>query len=78
MGNFEVGTDDEYPGVDSKTAWFSRNLRIFANLQRLLTAEEERLFLLIGSGHLPILLHSAEASPQFRLVRVADVLGDGR
>lgn len=77
IGNFEVGTAEEYPGVDSKTAWFNRNLRIFANLQRLLEGEHERIVLIIGAGHLAILRHAAEASPQFRLVELAEVLDAG-
>jgi len=74
IGNFEVGQDLEFPGVDSKTAWFNRNLKIFANLQRLVQAEQERLLLIIGAGHLAILRHSAQASPQFQLVELPDVL----
>jgi hypothetical protein len=77
IGNFEVGTDEEYPGVDSKTAWFNRNLRIFANLQRLLEDEHERIVLIVGAGHVALLRHAAEASPQFELVELADVLGEG-
>ena len=75
IGNFEVGTSEDYPGVDSKIAWFNRNLRIFANVQRLLESEHERVLLIIGAGHLALLRHSAEASPQFRLVELAEVLG---
>jgi hypothetical protein len=78
IGNFEVGTNDEYPGVDSKTAWYNRNLRIFANLLRLIESPHERVLLLIGAGHVPILRHAAEASPQFELVELADVLGGAR
>ena len=29
----------------------------------------------IGAGHVPILAHSAESSPEFRLVPVSEVLG---
>lgn len=74
VGNFEVGTAELYPGVDSKTAWFNRNLKIFANLQRLLESEHERILLIIGAGHLAILRHSVQASPQFRLVEPSEVL----
>ncbi len=78
IDGFEVGMGDEYPGVDARTAWFNRNLKIFANIQRLLELERERIVLIIGSGHLAILQHSAKASPQFRLVDVSRVLGESR
>lgn len=77
IGNFEVGDDSTYPGVDAKTAWFNRNLRIFANLQRLVASPGERIVLVIGSGHLAILRHSIEASPQYRLVELRDLLEVG-
>lgn len=74
VGNFEVGDEDEYPGVDAKTAWYNRNLRIFANLQRITEREDERILLIIGHGHVPILRHCVEASPAYRLVEVGEYL----
>jgi hypothetical protein len=56
------------------TAWYNRNLRIFANLQRITETPDERLLLLIGGGHLPILRHCIVASPECELVEVADYL----
>lgn len=78
IDNFEVGDSANYPGVDSKTAWYNRNLRIFANLQRLVVSKNERIVLIIGHGHVPILRHSLEASPQFRLVELAEVIAPPR
>lgn len=77
IGNFEVGDDSTYPGVDAKTAWYNRNLKIFANLQRLVESPGERIVLVIGSGHLAILRHAIEASPQYRLVELREVLETG-
>ncbi len=74
IDNFAVGSDSEYPGVDSRTAWYNRNLRIFANLRRLSDMEGDRVLLIIGNGHVPILRHATEASPQFEVVEVDDVL----
>lgn len=74
IDNFAVGTNSEHPGVDSRTAWYNRNLRIFANLRRLSDMQGDRVLLIIGHGHVPILRHAAEASPQFDLVEVGDVL----
>lgn len=78
IDNFEVGTASEYPGVDAKTAWFNRNLRIFANLQRLVESEHERILLVIGAGHLALLQHAAQASPQFQFIELAQILGPDR
>ena len=75
VGSFGAGVGDEYPGVDSKIAWYSRNLRIFANIRRITEAENERILVVIGHGHLGILRHAAQASPEYDLVEVSEVLG---
>jgi hypothetical protein len=73
VGRFKLSRDGDYAGADWTTAWFNRNLRIFANLQRI-TAPGDRLLLVIGAGHVPILRHCALASPEYDLAEVADYL----
>jgi hypothetical protein len=73
--SFKAGVGDDYPGVDSKIAWYNRNLRIFANLLRIKEREDERILLVIGSGHLGILRHAVESSPECRLVELEEYLG---
>jgi hypothetical protein len=73
-GLFEIGVGHDYPGVDYITAWYSRNLRIFANLQRITEATDERILLIIGGGHVPILRHCGLASPEYEVVEVEDYL----
>ena len=75
VDHFKVGTHHEYPGVDVVTAWYNRNLRIFANLQRITEPPCERLLVVYGAGHIPILRHCAEASPEYDLVEVSEYLG---
>lgn len=71
---FKVGAGHEYPGVDWTTAWYNRNLRIFANLQRITASPHERILVIIGAGHLPILRHCVQASPEYELVEVHEYL----
>jgi hypothetical protein len=71
----KVGIGDEYPGVDSKTAWYNRNLRIFANIQRIAEKPGERILVGIGAGQLPILRNAAMSSPEYDLVEVGRYLG---
>jgi hypothetical protein len=71
---FKVGQGSEYPGVDWVTAWYNRNLRIFANMQRITDGVHERILLIIGGGHVPILRHCVQASPEYKLVEVAEYL----
>lgn len=73
IGGFRVGRDDDYLGPDMRTRWYNRNLRIFHNFQRI-TEPSDRVLVVIGWGHVPILRHAVEASPEFRLVDVARFL----
>jgi hypothetical protein len=75
IGSFQRGTDSEYYGPDSAIGWWVRNLRIFQNLIRITESPDDRLLLIIGAGHAPILDHSIDASPEYRLVPVGEVLG---
>ena len=71
---FRVGIGTEYPGVDRVTGWYNRNLRIFANLHRITESPDERILLIIGGGHVPILRHAVLASPDYELVEVHEYL----
>jgi hypothetical protein len=75
IGSFHLGRDDDYLGPDMRTRWYNRNLRIFHNIQRITASPNERVIVIIGSGHLPILRHSLQASPEYRLAEVRQVLG---
>ena len=69
-----LGNDEEYPATDSLTGWwYNRNLRIFSNVMRVMEPGD-RLLLLIGAGHVPIIRHAADASPEIDLVEVSAVL----
>ena len=74
---FAVGDGRTYPGVDGfVTTWHNRNLRIFQNI---LNASEpgDNVVVIIGAGHVPLIRHMAQCSPDFELVEVVEVLGDG-
>lgn len=74
MGSFHVGEGDQYPGVDGfVSSWYNRNLKIFENVRRV-TQPGERVLLLIGAGHVPLIRHAAQASPEFKVVEVGDHL----
>jgi hypothetical protein len=63
-----------YESADRITNWYRRELRIFANLNRITEFPTDRILLIIGSGHLKILRDFALDSPQFCLVEVESYL----
>lgn len=74
VGGFHAADGVEYPGPDGFiTTWHNRNLRIFSNIQRV-SGKGQKVLVLIGAGHVPILRHCVQSSPECRLVEVADVL----
>ena len=76
IGPFAVGDGQTHPGTDGfVTAWHNRNLRIFQNIINA-TSPGDRVVLIIGAGHVPLLRQMAIASPDFELVEVAEVLCD--
>ena len=68
-----VGAGDGYIGARVVTAWYERNLHIFANLARI-TEPGDRVLLLIGQGHAPILRELVRAHPAMTLVEPLDFL----
>ncbi len=71
---FEVGLEDEYPGVDFVTEWYRRNMKIFANLQRNTETVDDRIVVVYGAGHLALLHHLATYCPKYEVVETNDYL----
>jgi hypothetical protein len=62
-----VGAGDTYVGAELLTRWYERNIRIFANLQSLIEPGD-RVLVVFGSGHAPILRALVNDHPQMELV----------
>lgn len=63
-----------YGRADLITNWYKRNLRMFANINRVAEFPSDRILLIVGSGHLKILSDLALDSPQFCLVDAQEYL----
>lgn len=53
--------------------WYTRNLRIFNNILKTKPGPSDRIVVLFGNGHVPILKHCFESSPEFELVGLKDL-----
>lgn len=69
----KVGRDRNYVGADAVADWYRRNLRIFANLNRI-TEKGDRILLLFGAGHCYILRQLVMEAPGYKLVEPGDYL----
>jgi len=76
FAGFRVTDGKEFPGPDSfASMWHNRNLRIFSNIQRLASDPGDRLLVIIGAGHVPILQQCVQSCPTVAWVPVDDYLG---
>ncbi|RYZ17308.1 MAG: hypothetical protein EOO16_24405 [Chitinophagaceae bacterium] len=54
--------------------WYNRNLRIFNNILQTRPGAEDRILVLFGNGHMPILKHCFQSSPEFEVVELKSLL----
>ena len=70
-GDFKLG---KYRGADALAMhWYSRNLRIFRNIQELHLQPTDRLVVLYGAGHMGVLNQLFECSVEFELVKLNEL-----
>jgi hypothetical protein len=76
LGNYLVGgfntTGNSSPDVLAMW-WYSRNLRIFNNILRTRPTSEDRILVIFGNGHMPIIKHCFESSPEFEVTELKDL-----
>jgi hypothetical protein len=68
-----VGAGDGYIGARVVSDWYARNLHIFANIARI-AQPGDRVLLIIGMGHAPILRELIRSHPAMQLVEPLDYL----
>jgi hypothetical protein len=54
--------------------WYSRNLRIYRNIQDITTSTDDRILVVFGAGHMGILKHLFQCDPSYELVRLRDLI----
>lgn len=70
-GDFKLG---RYRGADGLAMhWYARNLRILRNIQELHLKPDDRLVVIYGAGHMGILKHLFECTPEFELVKFGEL-----
>jgi hypothetical protein len=81
FGNYLIGLfkyesrEFDFTGVDFETGrWFSRNLKIFRNIQRIEANPSDRILVIFGAGHLNLLNYFFDCSPEFKRVNTNDFL----
>ncbi|HSR70600.1 MAG TPA: DUF5694 domain-containing protein [Acidobacteriota bacterium] len=69
----EVAAGDTYAGAELVSRWYERNIHIFSNLQKI-AERGDRILVIIGSGHAPILRELITYHPEMSLVEALEYL----
>lgn len=75
LGLARIGHGAETPGADWVANWFERNLHMFVNLTEITNSPRDRILLLVGAGHIPLLTQFVRDSGEYVLESPEDYLG---
>ena len=62
-----IAASGQYPGPEMAANWYRRNLKIAANLRHASSAGD-RVLVVYGAGHIPVLEHILSLMPDIELV----------
>ncbi len=68
-----VGNDTTFVGTNLVTKWHERNIKIFASLSQI-AEPGDRIIVIFGSGHAPLLRYFVESHQQMKLINPLDYL----
>lgn len=75
-GALGAGSGGDTPGPDMITAWYGRNLNMVHNILRSVEPGDERVFVLVGGGHVRAMRHFLDEAPHFCPVSPLPYLAD--
>jgi hypothetical protein len=70
----QVGEEGIYVGADVALRWYERNMMMFVNISRIVASPMDRILIVVGAGHLPLLSHFIRGSGRFRLEHLEEYL----
>ena len=74
MAALRVGADTSYPGASMTARWYERNLKIASNVLRLIESPDDRVLVVIGAAHGPILREILARVPGVRVMPPGDAM----
>jgi len=69
-----VGSQEGFEGADQAARYYQRNLRMYANMNRLDLLPDDRVFFLSGASHTAFFADFLKRSPKYRMVSALDYL----
>lgn len=75
-GLMGAGADADYAGPDALTDWYGRNLNMVHHILRTVRPGDERVFVVVGAGHVRAMRHFLDEAPHFCPVSPLPYLAD--
>ena len=69
-----VGSEKGFEGADEASKYYQRNIRMYANLNRINLTENDRVFILMGASHTAYFRDFISRSPKYKMVNTFDYL----
>ena len=69
-----VGIGNGFEGADNAAIFYHRNMKIYANLNRIPMTSKDRVFIIMGGAHTAFLREFIKRSPKFNMVNTLDYL----
>lgn len=68
------GVKDNFAGAYLVSEWYKRNLYMYALIQKLTEAKDDKVMVILGAGHIAMLREFIKFDPKFELVELKDIL----
>jgi hypothetical protein len=69
-----TGNPDDFTGASLVANWYKRNLYMYSLIQKLTESKDDRIMVLLGSGHAAMFREFIAHDPTFEIVELATVL----
>lgn len=68
------GALHDFTGADVVNAWYKRNLYMYSLVQKITEAKDERIMIIVGSGHAAVFKHFIDMDANYKVVELEEVL----
>ncbi|RYE26590.1 MAG: hypothetical protein EOP45_03740 [Sphingobacteriaceae bacterium] len=69
-----AGPLNNFAGADGATAWYKRNLYMYSMIQKSIQPQDQRIMILLGSGHVSMIKKFIDDEQVFQVVELKDLL----
>ncbi|WP_306350093.1 DUF5694 domain-containing protein [Flavobacterium sp. '19STA2R22 D10 B1'] len=69
-----INKDPDFFGSDLVSAWYKRNLIMYANIQNQVTTTDKNIIIIVGAGHAAMMEDFIKMDTRFNLIKIDQIL----